>query len=236
MWNRKELKEAGKVRFTANYWPSVLGALCLMAGAASSGSAGKNSKEVADSITSNPLTIIAIVIAAIIAIILGMALKILVFNPLSVGGYRFFVVNHDDKAQAKEVGYAFKSGYYWNIVKIMFLMGLYEFLWSLLLVIPGIIKSYEYRMIPFLLAENPAISAEEAFEVTKGMMTGNKMDTFCLDLSFIGWWILTGITFGILGIFYTNPYYCATNAELFFTLKNVGASDVVDAIEGDIVE
>ena len=75
----------------------------------------------------------------------------------------------------------------------MFLKGLFQGLWSLLFVIPGIIKSYEYRMIPYILSENPNISRKRAFEISKQMMKGNKWDTFVLDLSFIGWQILSGI-------------------------------------------
>ena len=60
--------------------------------------------------------------------------------------------------------------------------GLFQFLWLLLLVIPGIIKSYEYRMIPYILSENPKVSRQRAFEISKLMMNGNKWDTFVLDL------------------------------------------------------
>ena len=66
-------------------------------------------------------------------------------------------------------------------------MKLYTFLWSLLLLIPGIVKAYEYRMVPYLLADYPELSTEEAFRISREMMNGEKMNTFILDLSFIGW-------------------------------------------------
>ena len=97
--------------------------------------------------------------------------------------------------------------------------GLFQFLWSLLFVIPGIIKAYEYRMIPYILSENPEISRERVFEISKKMMMGNKWNTFVLDLSFLGWEILSGLTIGILGIFYVNPYVQSTNAELYAYLR-----------------
>ena len=103
----------------------------------------------------------------------------------------------------------------------MFLRQLFTFLWSLLFVIPGIIKSYEYRMIPFILAENPDTPYKDAFEMSKKMMMGNKWDAFVLDLSFIGWFILTAITCGILGVFYVNPYKYMTDAELYVALKEI---------------
>ena len=59
------------------------------------------------------------------------------------------------------------------------------FLWSLLLIIPGIVKSYEYRMIPYLLADHPEMSKDEAFAASKAMIDGNKWDAFVLDFSFI---------------------------------------------------
>ena len=73
---------------------------------------------------------------------------------------------------------AFGSGSYLKIVGTMFLRGLYIFLWSLLLFIPGIIKSYEYRMVPYLLAECPEMGNSEAFRISKEMMYGQKMEAF----------------------------------------------------------
>ena len=103
----------------------------------------------------------------------------------------------------------------------MFLKALYVFLWSLLLVIPGIIKGYEYRMIPYILAENPGIDTKEAFAMSKQMMDGNKWNAFVLDLSFLGWIILSVFTCGILAVFYVNPYIYMTDAELYVALKEI---------------
>ena len=106
-----------------------------------------------------------------------------------------------------------------NIVLTLFLRNLYTVLWTFLFIVPGIIKSYEYRMIPYILAENPDMDRREAFQLSKDMMQGEKWNAFVLDLSFIGWQILSGITLGIVGIFWTNPYVYATNAELYLELK-----------------
>ena len=116
--------------------------------------------------------------------------------------------------------YAFSNGYM-NVVKTMFLRGLFTFLWTLLFIIPGIIKGYEYRMIPYILAENPGIDSREAFAVSKQMMDGNKWAAFVLDLSFLGWQILSVFTCGILSVFYVNPYVYMTNAELYVALKEI---------------
>ncbi|MCC8044178.1 MAG: DUF975 family protein [Clostridiales bacterium] len=114
----------------------------------------------------------------------------------------------------------FVGGYYWSLVKTQFLRKLYTFLWSLLLVIPGIVKSYEYCMIPYLLADFPDMESDEAFSISRTMMDGNKLETFILDLSFIAWELLSSVTLGIVGVFYVNPYEYATKAELYRVLKN----------------
>lgn len=82
------------------------------------------------------------------------------------------------------------KNFYLNIVKTQFLRSLFTVLWTLLLIVPGIVKSYEYRMIPYILAENPSISSKRAFELSKKMTDGEKMNIFVLDLSFIGWSLL----------------------------------------------
>ena len=98
------------------------------------------------------------------------------------------------------------------------LIGLFTFLWSLLLIIPGIVKSISYSMTFYIMAENPGISATEAIDRSKAMMDGHKMDYFILSLSFIGWYLLVGITFGIAGI-WVMPYVQATQANFYNSIK-----------------
>ena len=95
----------------------------------------------------------------------------------------------------------FLNGAYLRNVATIFCRDLYTALWTLCLVIPGIVKSYEYKMIPYILAENPRISRKRAFEISKNMMDGEKWNAFVLDLSFIGWNLLSTITFGIVRSF-----------------------------------
>lgn len=141
------------------------------------------------------------------------------FNPFHVGGCHFFLENSFvNTARAGLIFNGFKTNYK-NNVMTMFLRSLYTFLWSLLFVIPGIIKSYEYFMVPYILADHPELKSNEVFEMSKKMMDGQKWNTFVLQLSFIGWYLLNMVTFGILGIFYVNPYMHATNAELYLKLK-----------------
>ena len=74
-------------------------------------------------------------------------------------------------------------------------------------------------MIPYILAENPKIQRKKAFKLSKEMMKGNKWKTFILDLSFLGWELLSIFTFGLLNIFYINPYKVATTVKLYEVLK-----------------
>ena len=162
--------------------------------------------------------VVVVLVAAAVAIAIALVLDAFVINPFMIGVRRFFVSNLNTEAQAKELGYGFDHNYK-NIVKTMFLRDLYTVLWSLLFIIPGIVKAYEYRMISYLLAENPNMTKEEAFAMSKQMMTGQKWKAFVLDLSFIGWRILGAITFGIVNIFYVDPYKNMTDAALYEALK-----------------
>lgn len=166
---------------------------------------------------------IAITVILVILVI-AVALSLFVFAPLRVGCYRWFIKNRTINPEISELVYVFSDGYL-NTVKVMFLKGLYEGLWSLLFIIPGIVKSYEYKMIPYLLAENPKMSAEEAFARSREMMKGNKWDTFVLDLSFIGWMVLSIFTCGILSVLYVNPYKQITDTELYVKLCMLSGSN-----------
>lgn len=161
------------------------------------------------------ITFIIIFILIMTAVIL---IDVFICNPVEVGCKRYFLRNLNEKAQVGNIGYAFDNNYK-NITKTMFFRDLYTVLWTLLLIIPGIVKFYEYQMIPYLLAENPQMTKEQAFAESKRMMTGQKWRAFVLDLSFIGWNILSALTLGILGIFYVQPYMDATHAALYEALR-----------------
>ena len=149
-------------------------------------------------------------------------LRVFLTAPLEVSIKRFLLFNRcSDQANLKELGYAFRYSYL-NIVKVLFFQLLYIFLWGLLFWVPGIVKSYEYRMIPYLLAENPNLSKDEAFAISKRMMDGEKWEAFVLDCSFIGFYILSVFTFGLLSIFYVTPYKVLTDTELYVALKGKG--------------
>lgn len=233
MWRRVDLKDRAKWVMKNCYWKAVL--ISLVLAIITGGSYGSSRVSVTRRININsgygsnsrylyneaerwfPLIgamFIFFAIFAIVAIVLG----IFVFRPLEVGARRFFIISRVQPADLNEIGFCFKNSYM-NVVKVQFLRGLFTSLWSLLFIIPGIIKAYEYRMIPYILAENPGIDYSEAFQISKDMMYGEKWDTFVLDLSFIGWSLLSVFTCGLLAVFYVNPYVNLTNAELYDVLK-----------------
>lgn len=167
---------------------------------------------------------IVVVVLAFVIIIIGTAIGLVssafITNPVDVGTKRFFVKTLNEKAEVKEVAFVFDSNYK-NVVKILFIRDVKILLWSLLFVIPGVVKSYEYLMIPYLLAENPNLTKEEAFRLSKQMMTGQKWDAFVLGLSFFWWDLLSGITAGIVGTFYVQPYKNLTFAALYEELSAI---------------
>jgi len=159
-------------------------------------------------------------IVIIIASVVGLVYNAFIYNPIEVGTNRFMVKTLNEAAEVKEVAFAFDNNYK-NIAKILFIRDLKVLLWSLLFIIPGIVKSYEYLMVPYLLAENPNLTKEEAFRLSKQMMTGQKWDAFILGLSFFWWDLLSGMTAGIVGIFYVNPYKNLTYAALYEELNSI---------------
>ena len=151
-----------------------------------------------------------------------MLLGILVLEPICVGGARFFLDNAkkpEEQTSLNRLTMAFRDRNYMNIVLNLLWRDIMITLWSLLLVIPGIIKSYEYRMVPYLLAEYPEMRHKEVFQKSKEMMRGQKWRAFVLDWSFFLWDYVSILTFGLAGIFFVYPYEHAVNAELYLELK-----------------
>ena len=111
---------------------------------------------------------------------------------------------------------------FFSAFKVTLLVGLYTFLWSLLFIVPGIIKGYSYSMSLFVLAENKGKSARECIAESKAMMEGRKMELFVLDLSFIGWYLLCSLTCG-LAFLYVTPLVNAAHANFYEEIKPVVA-------------
>lgn len=214
MWNRIDLKAKGKAAFKRNYWYCVLVALILslVMGSAAGSTSKKDPAE-----ESNPTNINVEVSAG--AATVAVLLNIFVFSPLEIGGKKFFARNANGNAHLRDVAAGFTGNYDRNVLA-MFLRSLFAALWSLLFVIPGIIKVYSYRMVPYILADHPELSATEAITLSRRMMNGSKWKAFVMDLSFIGWILLGAVTFGLALVFYVNPYIEASYAEMYLALRD----------------
>ena len=195
MWTISSIKASAMEKFKANYGSSVL--VLVLAGI---------------------IIFAAESLGSVIPLGGSLAATIFLVNIIGdVGTRRFFIHNHRDKG---EVGHLFESfsSSYLNQVLVMLLKNLFVWLWSLLLIVPGIIKYYEYLMVPYILTDNPEISWDDAKEQSRAMMEGEKMNAFLLHLSFIGWFLLGIITLGILHIVFTGPYMAQAEAELYHVL------------------
>ena len=162
-----------------------------------------------------------LVVGAVIYVVImafALAFKYFLMIPFDYGCRKFFRKNLDEPAKLSNIVYVFDS-HYKNIVKTAFLTDLFIWLWSLLFIVPGIIKSYSYRLVPYIMSENPDMNFRDAQAESARLMKGNKWKSFVLDLSFIGWDILTLMTWGFLEIFFVGPYKASTDAALYESIK-----------------
>lgn len=174
------------------------------------------------------LFVIALIIGAISGAAgafppLALVVSIIVTPAFSISIIRVYqeLARNGKKPDAKDAFAGFDD--FWTGFKAMFLVGLFTFLWSLLFVIPGIIKSFSYSQTMMIVAENKGISAREAINRSKAMMDGRKMDYFVLGLSFIGWGLLCCITLGIAAI-WVGPYVQATMVNFYNDIKPAEAT------------
>lgn len=225
MWSRKELKDRAKTFLRKNYWKAFLVSIVITIAGGNGGwggGGGSSSSGGHSSLSNNQsfdLTVVLIVIFTFLVILLIIsALRIFIGYSLEVGGRKYFVQSVQYKENKKCFRFGFDGQNYGGIIKTMLLTEVYIFLWTLLLIIPGIIKTYSYSMVPYILADNPNIGVKKAIALSNEMTIGHKFDMFVLDLSFIGWYLLGAIAFGI-GIIFVFPYENATKAELYLVLR-----------------
>ena len=170
-------------------------------------------------VVSAVLAILAIgFVIYLVITVFALAFKYLLLTPFEYGCRKFFRKNLDEPAKLSNIVYVFDS-HYKNIVKTAFLTDLFIWLWSLLFIVPGIIKAYQYRLVPYIMSENPEMNFRDAQAESARLMNGNKWKTFVLDLSFIGWDILSIFTWGLLEIFFVAPYKASTHAALYESIK-----------------
>lgn len=171
-------------------------------------------------------TLVYMVICGVISLIpyVSSIAALLVSLPLAYG-FTIMLLNvvRGSDVELNTLGEGFKD--YGRILGTMLLSSVYQFLWMLLLIVPGIIKGYSYALTPYLLKDHPELKFNAAIEESMRLMSGNKMRLFLLDLSFIGWFLLGLITFGIAFLWIT-PYWNTARAafyeDLMSDLRNAG--------------
>lgn len=168
--------------------------------------------------------IVGIISGASIPLIIGL----LIMGPLTVGlsFALIYVVENPNGSDNYELLFeGFKQSFVTSFLAIL-LVRLFTFLWSLLFVIPGIIKGLSYSMTSFIIAENPTIDPMDAIAKSQELMRGHKFELFMLHLSFIGWYLLGIITFGI-GLFFIIPYVQTAIANFYVELRG---KKIIDAV------
>lgn len=171
---------------------------------------------------------IAVDIFIVLVALVTFGISVFIRDTYKVAFRRIFLEGHNyDHVKISRFLFLFRVKKYFKACFTIFLTSVYQTLWDLTIV-GGIIKKYSYYMVPYIVAENPDINAREAIELSRRMMYGHKWECFCLEMSFIGWWILGPLTLGLSQILFSNPYeectYCAYYVYLRDLAKKNGIS------------
>jgi uncharacterized membrane protein len=169
-------------------------------------------------------TLLAVLLTLLISVGAGSVLPLIgavLIAPIFVGRSRVFLdIARGKKGNIDNLLEPFKDEQYADRMLVLFLKALYQFLWFLLLIVPGIVKTLSYAMVPYILAEDGVdVKNTDAITMSREMMDGHKMRLFMLYLSFIGWYILGALTLGILTVLYVEPYVQQTLALFYDDIK-----------------
>lgn len=172
------------------------------------------------------------VISFALMMVLSLLFGCMTTGVINMGQFTWFHTSiYLEKLEIGEVFAPFKNGYKSNFM-LMLRKYTLIMLWSLLLYIPGYIKMYEYSLVEYIKAENPLLDNKRVLEMSSVMTKGFKMELFLLDLSFMGWFILTAFTGTILGYAYVFPYYYAAKAFAYEEIKAYAiVNDIVNEEE-----
>jgi len=168
-----------------------------------------------------PAVLGVVSVVFLFAVAIGFAYYIL--GSIVSVGYSRYNLTLLQREREPETGELFAYFKHWKTIAVTGLLRwLYTFLWSLLFVIPGIVASYSYAMVPYILTQEPQLPAQQALERSRQMMNGNRWRLFCLHFSFLGWGILNLFTLGI-GSLWLIPYTKAAETEFFRELSAAGS-------------
>lgn len=164
-------------------------------------------------------------------IVIGAVAGLIIMGPMTLG-YSMVSLNVA-RDKDVEISMLFKGfNDFARSVVLYIVNNIFIALWSLLLIIPGIIKSLAYSMSYYILIDDATISANDARKKSIEMMKGNKWRLFCLKFSFIGWVLLSFLTFGIL-LFWVMPYIEVTMAKFYLSLLPEEQNSNVDRVDLD---
>ncbi len=149
---------------------------------------------------------------------ISVLLNVFVTSFLTLGSVSFFLkVSRNEEVTFKEL---FSKTKLWLLyIGVSIMTSIFIGLWSLLLIIPGIIATYKYSMVNYIMIDNPELGVFGAIRRSKEIMYGHKFDYFVLQLSFIGWQLLSALTLGIL-MLYVSPYMSVTCANFYNSIKD----------------
>ncbi|WP_026825498.1 MULTISPECIES: DUF975 family protein [Exiguobacterium] len=153
--------------------------------------------------------------------------------PLAIGwSWLALGVSREKGASLSTMFKPFQMRYVKHVIT-SFVMGVFLVLWTLLLVVPGIIKAFSYSLTPYILRDQPELSALESITESRRLMDGHKMEAFMLFLSFFGWFLVGLLTLGI-GFFFIGPYFSTTYATFYDSIRDnhiTGADEPVHGTE-----
>lgn len=153
--------------------------------------------------------------------LLSIMLFLFVKNVIVVGKNRYYLEQRRYyETSASELLFPYKNKRLKNIAWVMFCRYILQVMWNLTIV-GGFIKYYEYKLIPYIIAENPEIKMKDAFLISKEMMKGNKWRAFLIDFSLMPWRILSFFTYNLSGVFFSDAYTECVGAETYMRIREL---------------
>lgn len=176
------------------------------------------------------LLLAILVTSLIVGVLSSFLVGIILYGVFLIGLHRVLIGvarEEDERANFNKLFSGFSDNQFVDNMLLGILQELFLFFWTLLFIIPGIIKSYAYAMSYYIKIDHPELSANECITASRKMMKGHKWQLFVIDLSFIGWYILGFLALGI-GVLWVHPYHELTKALFYEELK--GQQELAPAV------
>ena len=233
MMNLDAIKASAREILKREMWPLLLGyilavVLPTVLGGASSYSSSSNSltkqfSSLGTEFGKPEFLVFVLILLGVVTIILLTLIPIIIVTGLAQSlfrsAYQRLCLTAVDGASIKTEELTDVKDYWKKLVWLNFHRGLRVFAWSLLFIIPGIVAAYSYSMAQYIMFENPEKTPQQCLSESLALMNGKKSLLFSLDVSFIGWWFLAGVTGGLAGIF-VGPYHMLSRAGFYSEIRN----------------